>query len=58
MRTNLIAANHNQTNSLRTTVPLSIVEMLGLKVGDQLEWSLEPRDNKFHLVVRAVKKDG
>lgn len=30
---------NNKCNSLKTTIPKSIIEALGLKPGDQLEWT-------------------
>jgi len=52
-RTNLVLANKSE--SLRTTIPSSIVRQLGLKVGDQIEWNLEPKNNKFHVTVEIIK---
>ena len=39
-RTKLVSAGI-KTDSLRTTVPGSIVRQMKLKVGDQLEWQIE-----------------
>lgn len=53
-KTNLVLANKSE--SLRTTIPSSIVKQLGLKVGDQIEWTLEPRDSEFHVLVEIIKR--
>ncbi len=39
-RTKLVSAGI-KTDSLRTTVPGSIVRQMKLKAGDQLEWQIE-----------------
>lgn len=40
--------------SLRTTVPVSIVRQFNLKVGDKLDWALIAKDNDMIIVVRPV----
>lgn len=55
METTTIASAQSKSNSLRTTIPASIVRQFKLTAGDQLEWELEPRDNQFVLVVRPAK---
>ena len=42
-RTKLSSAK-TKTDSLRTTVPSSIVRQMKLNVGDQLEWQIESLD--------------
>jgi antitoxin component of MazEF toxin-antitoxin module len=39
-RTKLIIVR-SETNSLRTTIPSSIVRQMKLNVGDELEWQIE-----------------
>jgi len=41
--------------SLRTTVPVSIVRQFNLKVGDKLDWSLIAKDDDMIIVVRPVE---
>jgi bifunctional DNA-binding transcriptional regulator/antitoxin component of YhaV-PrlF toxin-antitoxin module len=41
--------------SLRTTVPMSILKQFKLCVGDKLEWELEARNNELFIIVRPVK---
>lgn len=53
-KTNLVLAN--KSDSLRTTVPSSIVKMLDLKVGDQIEWTLKPKNNEFCILVEIIKR--
>jgi len=52
--TNLVLAN--KSDSLRTTIPASIVKQLGLKVGDQIGWNLVPKNNTFQVTVKIIKK--
>ncbi len=42
--------------SLRTTVPMSILKHYKLKAGDWLEWDFEAKDNNIILVVRPIKE--
>jgi len=41
--------------SLRTTVPRSIVKQFDLTSGDTLEWKLEVREGELIIVVHPVK---
>jgi hypothetical protein len=42
-----------KSESLRTTVPMSIVRYLKLKEKDRLNWELEAKDNKLLVIVRS-----
>lgn len=42
-----------KSESLRTTVPMSIVRYLKLKEGDRLTWELEAKDNKLQVIVSS-----
>jgi len=53
-KTNLVLAN--KSDSLRTTIPVSIVRQFGLSVGDQIEWDLEARDNSLKILITPIKK--
>ena len=44
----------SKSNSLRTTVPMHIVQQLGLKVGDRIVWNLDKVDDTW--IVNVVKK--
>ena len=52
--TNLVLAN--KSDSLRTTIPTSIVRQFGLKKGDQIEWDLEAQDNSLRILITPIKK--
>lgn len=41
--------------SLRTTVPMSILRQFKLEAGDKLDWTLEARNNDLIIVVNPVK---
>ncbi len=53
-KTNLVHAN--KSDSLRTTVPSSIVKQFDLGVGDQIEWNIVACDNKIGLKVNIHKQ--
>ncbi len=40
-------AQANTSNSLRATVPSHIIQALGAKPGDEIEWSLRPDGDRF-----------
>jgi len=50
-----INLNTSSSPSLRTTIPLALTEILELKKGDFIKWSLENRDGKYVLI---IEKDG
>jgi bifunctional DNA-binding transcriptional regulator/antitoxin component of YhaV-PrlF toxin-antitoxin module len=41
--------------SLRTTVPMSILKHFKLEAGDKLDWDFEARNNELIIVVRPLK---
>ena len=41
--------------SLRTTVPMSILKHFKLEAGDKLEWDFEARNNDLIIIVRPLK---
>ena len=47
--------NTSRSQSLRTTIPIALAEILELKQGDSIKWSLENRDGKYVLI---IEKDG
>lgn len=56
--TSLNRANKN-SDSLRTTVPSSVIKQFDLKEGDKLRWWLEPRDKKTLFVrIEPIKTGG
>jgi len=44
--------------SLRTTIPIAFAEILGLKQGDSIKWSLEKREEKYVLIIEKDDKNG
>ena len=36
----ILTKAHNKTNSLRATVPTSVINTVGLSVGDKIGWSI------------------
>jgi len=46
----------SKKESLRTTVPRSIVQQLNLTSGDSLDWQLEVRNGELVVVVRPVRR--
>jgi antitoxin component of MazEF toxin-antitoxin module len=49
-----LAKAHSKSESLRITVPQSIVNQWNLKEGDELDWSWQAKNNEMVLVVRMV----
>ena len=45
-----------KTESLRTTVPMSIVKQFGLNEKDELYWKLDIENNNFVIKVKPNKK--
>lgn len=43
------------TNSLRTTVPASIVHQFDLKDGDKLDWTLKAEGGALTIIVKPEK---
>ncbi len=43
------------SESLRTTVPMSIRKQFGLEEGDNLVWKIDVSDNKLIIVVEPKK---
>ncbi|MGI8832962.1 MAG: AbrB/MazE/SpoVT family DNA-binding domain-containing protein [Nitrososphaeraceae archaeon] len=48
----------SKVESLRTTVPRSVVTFMKLKEGDKLDWDLKAEDNKMILTVSKVTNTG
>jgi len=42
------------TISLRSTIPATVVQALGVEFGDELIWEVTAKDNKFLVVVRKA----
>ena len=46
----------SKIESLRTTIPKSLVRFMKLNEGDKLDWDLKAQDNKIILIVTKVEK--
>ena len=53
-RTNLVLAN--RSDSLRTTIPASIVRQFGLQAGDKIEWNLKAEGSILQIIITPAKK--
>jgi bifunctional DNA-binding transcriptional regulator/antitoxin component of YhaV-PrlF toxin-antitoxin module len=42
------------SQSLRTTIPMSITRQFNLKVGDLLKWEIQAKESKLFVVVTPV----
>ena len=47
----------SKNESLRTTIPRSIVTQFGLSYKDKLEWTLKAEDNKLIIQVKPLKSE-
>jgi hypothetical protein len=45
-----------KSESLRTTVPMSIVRQFNLKAGDKMGWKFEVRNGEMIIVVHPIKQ--
>lgn len=46
----------SKNDSLRTTVPASIVHILNLGIGDIIDWEVQAHNNEIRIVVKKVGK--
>lgn len=44
--------------SLRTTVPMSILKHFKLEAGDKLDWNFDVKEGKMIIIVTPIKKTG
>lgn len=44
--------------SLRTTVPMAVVNQFKLSVGDKLDWTFDIKDGEMIIIVRPIKIEG
>ena len=49
--TTALVSTGGDSNSLRTTIPMWIVQQFNLKAGTKVEWSLKAEDNKMTISV-------
>lgn len=50
-----VTLNSSKRKSLRSTIPMSVVKNMGLKVGDNLSWKYEIRNGEIVTTIRKVK---
>jgi hypothetical protein len=50
-----VTLNSSKRKSLRSTIPMSVVRNMGLKVGDNLSWKYEIRSGEIVTTIRKVK---
>jgi len=50
-----VTVNSSKRKSLRSTIPMSVVKNMGLKVGDNISWKYEIRDSEIVTTIRKVK---
>jgi len=46
-----------KSESLRTTVPISITRQFSLKAGDRIGWKIEVRNGELVVVIRPVQSN-
>ena len=46
----------NRSDSLRTTIPASIVRQFGLQAGDKIEWNLKAEGSVLQIIIMPAKK--
>jgi hypothetical protein len=45
---------NSRSQSLRTTIPMSITRQFNLKEGDHLKWEIQAKESKLFVVVSHV----
>ena len=50
-----VTLNSSKRKSLRSTIPMSVVKNMGLKIGDNLSWKYEIRNGEIVTTIRKVK---
>jgi antitoxin component of MazEF toxin-antitoxin module len=50
-----VTVNSSKRKSLRSTIPMSVVKNMGLKVGDNLSWKYEIRNGEIVTTIRKTK---
>lgn len=51
-----VTVNSSKRKSLRSTIPMSVVKNMGLKVGDNLSWKYEIRNGEIVTTITKVKR--
>lgn len=50
----VITKANTKSNSLRTTIPMSITRQFNLRVGDKLNWKMEVEDNTLIIKIKPL----
>lgn len=50
----VITKANTKSNSLRTTIPMSITRQFNLRVGDKLNWKMEVEDNILIIKIKPL----
>jgi len=53
--TSALVSTGGKSNSLRTTIPMWIVEQFGLEAGRKIEWSVRAEDNRMTIFVAPLE---
>jgi hypothetical protein len=51
-----VTVNSSKRKSLRSTIPMSVVKNMGLRLGDSISWKYEIRDGEIVTIVRKAKR--
>jgi bifunctional DNA-binding transcriptional regulator/antitoxin component of YhaV-PrlF toxin-antitoxin module len=51
----ILTKANTKSNSLRTTIPMSITKHFGLKEGGHLRWEIQAKENQLIVVVSPLK---
>ena len=55
MEVTSVSVARTQTQSLRTTVPISIVRQFNLQDKDRLQWELKSENDEWYIKIRPFK---
>jgi hypothetical protein len=50
-----VTVNSSKRKSLRSTIPMSVVKNMGLRLGDSISWKYEIRNGEIVTTIRKVK---
>jgi bifunctional DNA-binding transcriptional regulator/antitoxin component of YhaV-PrlF toxin-antitoxin module len=52
----ILTKANSRSQSLRTTIPMSITRQFKLKEGDHLRWEIQAEESKLFVVVSSVNQ--
>jgi hypothetical protein len=47
---------YSKSNSLQTTIPMSIINQFGFKVDEMLLWKIAPGNNNLIIKIKSIRK--